>query len=116
MPAPPAPFETSTQLNDPNFSSQDSAWGLYIRSSTGIYVFGIGLYAFYTNYLHGCTGTRSCQAQIASIGSGSQVAIAGLTSVGATNQLSVNDKAVILARDNIGGVQCSAAFWRSDTD
>jgi hypothetical protein len=44
----------------------DSAWGLRIRRSTSIKIYGAGLYSFFQNFNQGCVQTRTCQLALMS--------------------------------------------------
>ncbi|KAK7023972.1 pectate lyase superfamily protein-domain-containing protein [Favolaschia claudopus] len=103
-PAPPAPFTVNTAFQDPsNWSGITAAWGLRVTSSTNIIVFGAGLYSFFQNYGQNCLTPVNCQSQITNIDSTSSVNIYGLSTVGTTFQLSVNQAGVINQSQNANG-------------
>lgn len=71
-PAVPAPFTTNTAYHDPAYySSETSAWGLAIHSSSNVYAYGVNLYSFFQNYSQNCLNTYSCQNGILSVDSAS---------------------------------------------
>ena len=113
-PAAPAPFSTDSAYSDPTFSSsQTSAWGLYVESSSDIFVFGAGHYSFYQDYNQACLNTTSCQAEIISIDAASSVNLFSVATVATTNSLSVGGSPVIKALDNVDGFQSTFTSWSS---
>jgi len=111
-PAAPTPFSIESSYNDPSFpSGQQAAWALNIQSSTDIIVFGAGHYSFYQNFNQGCLSSNTCQNQIVNIDSASSVYIYSLSTVGVTNQLSVNEAGVIPESSNTDGLQSTFTVW-----
>jgi glucan 1,3-beta-glucosidase len=103
----PYPVDFGT-LRDPNYADACpagktcSAYGLRILDSTGIHVYGAGLYSFFQNYNLSCSsdkapgGARLCQNRIFSLeGSSSDVVIYTLNEVGTENMITIDrvDKA-----------------------
>ena len=70
---------------------------------------GAGHYSFYQNLTQTCQASLNCQSQIINIDSSSSVNIYGLSTIGATYQLSIDGKGII---DN-SGLQKIAAVWSS---
>ncbi|KAG2137936.1 glycoside hydrolase family 55 protein [Suillus clintonianus] len=111
-PAAPAPFSTVSSYNDPTFSSSiNMAWGMYIKSSSNIIIFGAGLYSFFRNYSQDCLKTSTCQAQIFNVDSASNVTACSVSTIGATYQLSVSQNGVIRSSDNADGFQQTFTAW-----
>ncbi|KIM87551.1 glycoside hydrolase family 55 protein [Piloderma croceum F 1598] len=112
VPLPPSPFKSNSKYNDPTFGSHvKAAWGLHVRKSSDITVFGAGLYDFFQNYNQTCLSTTSCQSQILDVDSESTIQIYSLSTVGTTYQLSVNGKGIIKQSDNADGYQETATVW-----
>ncbi|KAK0210244.1 exo-beta-1,3-glucanase [Desarmillaria ectypa] len=112
VPPAPSPFGIHGGYNDPAFDSDTtSAWALRVKSSHNIFIFGAGLYSFFNNYSQTCLATASCQAQIADISSDSEVYISSLSTVGATYQLSVDEKPVIDHGANANGFAQTVTYW-----
>ncbi|RPD66327.1 exo-beta-1,3-glucanase [Lentinus tigrinus ALCF2SS1-7] len=112
VPAPPAPFSSSSAYNDPTFSSsQTSAWAVTISNSKDIIIFGAGLYSFFSNYGQTCLDSSSCQSQIFNIDSESTVSVYALSTVGVTYMLSVEEQGVIPASANANGFASTATSW-----
>ncbi|KZP28414.1 glycoside hydrolase family 55 protein [Athelia psychrophila] len=113
-PAAPAPFTTESAYSDPTFgSSQTSAWGLYVDSSTDIFIFGAGHYSFFTDYDQTCLTGNTCQSEIISIDAASSVNLFSVATVATTNSLSIGGSAVIKASDNVDGFQSTFTSWSS---
>ncbi|KZV89437.1 glycoside hydrolase family 55 protein [Exidia glandulosa HHB12029] len=114
VPAPPAPFSINAAYQDPtSFSTPGNAWGLQVKNSSNILIYGAGLYSFFNNYVADtCVGPANCQNAIANIDTASSnVVILGLSTVGVTNMLNVNNAAVIAQSANRFGTQATAIKW-----
>ncbi|KAF8154413.1 exo-beta-1,3-glucanase [Crassisporium funariophilum] len=112
-PVAPAPFSLSTTFKDPAlYSPNPSAWGLSIKTSNNILIFGAGLYSFFDKYTQQCIDTRNCQAQMANIDSAStNVNIYSLSTVASTQQFSVNMVGVANQANNINGFASTVTSW-----
>ncbi|KAJ8699458.1 hypothetical protein PTI98_002571 [Pleurotus ostreatus] len=113
-PAAPHPFPPSEKYNDPSFESLTSSWALYVQKSQRITIFGAGLYSFFNNYSQACLDTKTCQSQIANIDTSTSVRIYGLSTVGATFQLSINHVGLINQADNQNGFQETATAFLTE--
>ena len=110
-PKAPAPFTTNAGLNDPDFSSCDPssqtcamAWGLRVKSSSNVYVYGAGLYNFFQNYDQGCLTTENCQdAQLSIEGSTTALYVYNLNTKASTNMVDINGAAFALQAENRNG-------------
>ncbi|KAH0838819.1 glycoside hydrolase family 55 protein [Lanmaoa asiatica] len=112
IPAAPAPYSSSSTYHDPTFSSSiNAAWGMYVQSSSNIFLFGAGFYNFYQDYDQTCLTSNSCQTQIFNIDSASSVTVYGLSTVGSTYQLSVDQTGVVHQADNGDGFQSTLTAW-----
>ncbi|EIN07518.1 exo-beta-1,3-glucanase [Punctularia strigosozonata HHB-11173 SS5] len=109
-PAPPTPFATNSDYNDPTTPDQ-AAWGLSVQNSKNILVFGAGLYSFYQNYAQDCLDTFNCQSQILNIDSDSTIDIFSLSTVATTWMLSIESSGVIPQSDNRDGFQSTITAW-----
>jgi glucan 1,3-beta-glucosidase len=109
-PAAPSPFSLNSAYSDPS-TTQNAAWGLWVQSSSNILVFGAGHYSFFQNYGQDCLTGLTCQNQIVNIDTSSTIAIYGLSTVGTTYQLSVNQQGVISAGSNKNGFQQTVTAW-----
>ncbi|KAG8986773.1 hypothetical protein FRB90_003794, partial [Tulasnella sp. 427] len=102
----PEPFKPSTVYHDPTFKNSTSGWGLHIASSQDVFVYGAGHYSFFQDYSTDCLATVGCQPYIVKVTSNSQdVYIYGLSTVGTTYMLNVDDKPIISETDNPTGFQ-----------
>lgn len=107
------PFPPVTSLNDPDFSTSCSgvsgncaaAWGLRVLDSSNIFVYGAGLYSFFSDYSTSCStfsAGQTCQSRIASLeGSISQVSIYNLNTIGAVSMLDRDGQQVAYFNDNV---------------
>ncbi|KAH9945948.1 exo-beta-1,3-glucanase [Epithele typhae] len=115
-PAPPAPFVYNKDFKDPVYTAnQTSSWSVNVESSKDIFVFGAGLYSFFVNYTSSCPGAGMCQSQILNIASDSvdEVAIFGLSTVGAQMMLSVDANGVVPSKPNYNGFESTITSWSS---
>ncbi|KAG8220629.1 pectin lyase fold/virulence factor [Butyriboletus roseoflavus] len=114
VPAAPAPFRTNSAYHDPIFPYNiNSAWALYIQYSSNITIFGAGLYSFFQNFDRSCVTPLNCQQQIFNIDSASapSVTVYGLSTIGTTYQLSVDQSGVVNAHSNLDGFQETLTAW-----
>jgi len=114
-PAPPSPFPTNSSLGDPTFpSGLAAAWGLWVKSSSNILIYGAGLYSFFQNYGQDCLNSFDCQTQIANIDSAStNIQLYSLSTVATTFQLSVDGNGVINQSHNRDGFASTATLWKA---
>jgi len=114
-PAPPTPFPINSSLSDPTFpSGLTESWGLWVKSSSNILLYGAGLYSFFQNYGQNCLNSFNCQSQIANIDSAStNVQVYSLSTVATTFQLSVNGNGVINQSNNRDGFASTVTLWKA---
>ncbi|KAJ7093249.1 exo-beta-1,3-glucanase [Mycena epipterygia] len=108
----PYPFNVSSKYGDPEFPpAVTSAWGVIVKSSNGIFIFGAGLYSFFSNYSQACLQTRNCQNQILNIHD-SSVYIYSLATVASAFQISVDGEGVVHEKGNNNGFASTVTVWR----
>ncbi|KAJ6547053.1 exo-beta-1,3-glucanase [Mycena capillaripes] len=108
----PFPFTITSKFGDPEFPPEITmAWGLVVRSSSDILIFGAGLYSFYSNYSQACLATRNCQNQILNV-CDSTVYIYSLATVASAFQISVDGNGVVDQKDNNNGFASTVTVWR----
>lgn len=104
----PMPFNSA--LNDPNYSNclpgNCDALGLRILNSSGMYIYGAGLYSFFNNYDTTCSnggGPENCQSQIFSVeGPGTnKVWVYGLSTVGSQSMVVQDGNNLAKYSDNV---------------
>ncbi|TFK42712.1 glycoside hydrolase family 55 protein [Crucibulum laeve] len=111
----PAPFATISEYNDPLYPpDMKSAWGLSIKSSKGIIIFGGGLYSFFHDYTQSCIASRNCQAHMVDVDSQTDIYIYSLSTVSATYQISVDLKGIVDEADNLNGFASTVTLWSPD--
>ncbi|KFZ09951.1 hypothetical protein V501_05394 [Pseudogymnoascus sp. VKM F-4519 (FW-2642)] len=98
------PFTVNPAFSDPDLTQGSSrtkkAWGVRVRNSNNIYIYGAGLYSFFDNYDQVCLDTASCQDNMVSIESSSNVQMLALSTKAATNMVTVNGQSAALDKDN----------------
>jgi len=108
-PQAPAPFVELSQYKDPHFNCASGdkrcgmAWGLNVVNSTGVFLYGAGLYNFFDNYNQKCLDTEDCQSSMVNIGSNSGkqgVYFYNLNTKAAVNMVVANGQPVIAQKDN----------------
>jgi hypothetical protein len=97
QPAPvaPTPYTPISSIADPTFRNCAAgnltcpmAWGLRVVNSKNIYIYGAGLYNFFSNYDQTCLATESCQDSMVDLeNSNNQVYIYNLNTKAATNMI-----------------------------
>ncbi|KAG9044876.1 hypothetical protein FS837_007373 [Tulasnella sp. UAMH 9824] len=118
QPAPPvpAPFTLSTKYRDPTFNNGPSGWALHISKSSNVFVYGAGHYSFFQNYTSDCLVTFDCQQSIVKVTSNSKdIYVYGLSTVGTTYLLNVDDKGIINQADSQNGFAQTSTIWTSKT-
>ncbi|KAF8584104.1 glycoside hydrolase family 55 protein [Ramaria rubella] len=111
-PSPPQPFRVEPRWRDPELHSQRAAWGLAVRDSSNILIYGAGLYSFFQDYAQTCIGSTSCQEQILTIDRASTINIFSLSTVGTKYQLSIEGRGLIAASKNGNGFASTVTSWR----
>ena len=127
MPTPNAlvPFPPLSSLNDPDFRAScasvpgncPASWGLRILNSRNIFVYGAGIYSFFSNYSTQCStfaAGQTCQARIVSIeGSAENVAIYNLNTIGSVSMLDRDGRSVAWYGNNVNVFPSNVAVWKS---
>ncbi|KAF7325959.1 hypothetical protein MKEN_00446800 [Mycena kentingensis (nom. inval.)] len=109
---PPAPFKVDSAFSDPtDWEGITSAWGLIVKESSNILIFGAGLYSFYDSYTQDCLNTTVCQNQMATIDETSEVQIYHLSTVGSKFQLSINQEPIIAESSNENMFASTLTSW-----
>ncbi|KAJ7793358.1 pectate lyase superfamily protein-domain-containing protein [Mycena olivaceomarginata] len=62
-PAPPTPFSTNADWDDPSWGNSGSAWALTISQSSNVYVYGAGLYSFFVSTVSKWAATKTTPNQ-----------------------------------------------------
>ncbi|KAF7295340.1 hypothetical protein MIND_01073400 [Mycena indigotica] len=110
----PHPFTLSKQYNDPPIPPNlQQAWAALVRSSSDIFIFGAGLYSFFSNYSKACIDTRDCQTHILDIDkASSSVEVFSLATVSSRFQISMDGVGVVNEKDNNGtGFASTVTRW-----
>ncbi|KAF8495372.1 exo-beta-1,3-glucanase [Gautieria morchelliformis] len=110
-PPPPHPFHVESRWQDPEIYGERAAWGLAVKASTNILVYGAGLYSFFQDYTQACIATSSCQEQILMVDSESKISIFSLSTVGTRYQLSIGGRGVIQSSRNRNGFASTVTSW-----
>ncbi|PAV23600.1 glycoside hydrolase family 55 [Pyrrhoderma noxium] len=111
-PAPPAPFTSRSDFNDPTYSSdQQMAWAVRINNSNDIFVFGAGLYSFFQHYNQACLASNNCQTQIFDIDDISTVSVYSLSTIASQFQLTINGQNIADQGANRNGLQSTVTAW-----
>lgn len=114
QPAPLAnvPYPVISSLADPTFSNCASgsltcamAWGLRVLNSNNVFVYGAGLYNFFSNYDQTCLTTESCQDAMADLeNSNSHLYVYNLNTKAATDMVWSSANGVLAKQaDNVNG-------------
>ncbi|KAK5787947.1 hypothetical protein VI817_010443 [Penicillium citrinum] len=113
------PYPTNSALKDPDYSSclpgNCNSLGLRILDSTGIIVYGAGLYSFFNNYSTDCSTfpvPENCQSEIFSVeGSTSNLVVYTLSTVGTTNMIVKDGKSLAVVSDNLATYAATIAYF-----
>lgn len=98
------PFKVNAAFNDPDLTQGSAttkkAWGVRVRDSKDVFIYGSGMYSFFENYNQDCLLTASCQDNMVSIESSSNVQFLGMSTKAAVNMVTVEGKSAALDKDN----------------
>ncbi|KAJ6099792.1 hypothetical protein N7467_001327 [Penicillium canescens] len=117
------PFPVVSSIHDPNFTTSCAGkgkycaegWGLRVLDSTGIFVYGAGLYSFFDNNDASCSAQdsgRSCQNSIFSLEGSSSVSIYNLNTVGSASMVDIDGTSVANQADNLNVFNENIALFR----
>ncbi|KAJ6012232.1 hypothetical protein N7522_002587 [Penicillium canescens] len=118
-----APFPVVSSIHDPNFTTSCAGkgkycaegWGLRVLDSTGIFIYGAGLYSFFDNNDASCSAQdsgRSCQNSIFSLEGSSSVSIYNLNTVGSASMVDIDGTSVANQADNLNVFNENIALFR----
>ncbi|KAL4864806.1 pectin lyase fold/virulence factor [Aspergillus spectabilis] len=119
VPKAPTPFSPGTFPGDPLFEDCEEdpnmcalSWGLRMVQSNNIYIYGAGLYSWFSNYNQDCLET-GCQERIASVEASSNLWLYNLATKGSMELISPadNDTNATFASDNQNGFLVSIIAW-----
>jgi glucan 1,3-beta-glucosidase len=93
------PFQTLSAWNDPDWSTCTTSncaktWGLRVRESRDILLYGGGMYSFFENYAQGCLDTEDCQQNMVDI-TNSDIVMYGVNTKASTNVVTLNGQGVV---------------------
>ncbi|KAK3291179.1 pectate lyase superfamily protein-domain-containing protein [Chaetomium fimeti] len=111
------PFPAEKAYHDPELAAGESGWGLRVVDSTGLVVYGAGLYSFFDNYDVNCSQIgegATCQQRIFSVEGECDLRVYNLNTVGTKNMVTVDGVDVADYEDNIDGFVHSIALFGVD--
>lgn len=91
-------------------------WGLNVKDSDNVLVYGAGLYSFFNNYNVTCSNqgvTTKCQSQIFNVEGNSQVSVYNLNTVGSDSMIAIGGNSIASWADNQNGFISTVALFRS---
>lgn len=106
-PRAPAPFTPGGFEADPTFSYCDPSsircavsWGVRFVNSQSIYVYGAGLYSWFSEYGQACVAAENCQDRIFEIDGTSDVWVYSLITKASIEMVSPYEGTAVLGADN----------------
>ena len=115
-----SPFAPQTAIGDPTFASCGSdesckkTEGVYITGSSGVLIYGAGLYSFFDNWGQDCLNTDNCQTNIFEVDNSQGVSVFALTTIGTVNMITANGNSQALASDNKNNYGSTVLSWTGD--
>lgn len=109
VPAAPAPFNTAPAMfrSDPKFdfcAAGDAkcgvSWAVRLVNSQNIYIYGAGLYSWFSNYVQSCVDSEDCQRRIMSIETSSDIWIYNLITKASIEMISPVGGVAVIGTDN----------------
>lgn len=118
-PAAPAPFTPGLFPNDPRFVDCNStmsnscavSWALRIIDSSATYIYGAGLYSWFSSYSQDCLATENCQSKGLEVQRSSDVWLYNLATKAIVEMVSPTGEEPTYARDNQNGFLSSIMAW-----
>lgn len=113
------PFTPQPAWNDPDFSSCTTAtcrkaWGLRILNTSGMYLYGAGLYSFFENYAQSCLKSEDCQENMVEVDC-SDVHLYGLSTKAAVNMVtSSGGKGMVPESENTSNFCSTIALFEQN--
>ncbi|KAK0617048.1 pectate lyase superfamily protein-domain-containing protein [Immersiella caudata] len=128
MPIPNAlvPFNPIPALNDPDYrvscagvaGNCQASWGVRVIDSRNVFVYGAGVYSFFSDYSTTCStfaAGQTCQERIVSIErSADNVNIYNLNTIGSRSMLNRNGAMVAFYNDNVNVYPSNIAVYKSN--
>jgi glucan 1,3-beta-glucosidase len=115
-PSAPIPFPIQTSWSDPIFQGElHSGWGLRVVNSTNTFVYGAGMYSFFSNNDLNCSNQgngEACQLQIFSTEGTSGIGVYNLNTIGTVNMWTNNGVDEAVFSDNLDGFVDTIAMIR----
>jgi hypothetical protein len=111
------PFAALEKYHDPVLAQGESGWGLRVVDSTGLLVYGAGLYSFFQNNNVSCSQIgqgAACQKRTFSVEGESQVRVYNLNTVGTNKMVTVDGVDVANYEDNLDGFVHSISLFGVD--
>ncbi|KAM4054323.1 pectate lyase superfamily protein [Hirsutella rhossiliensis] len=100
------PFKPNSKYADPDFSTCAAnsprcarTWGMRVNNSTGVFVYGSGLYSFFDNYDQECLKTNNCQDNMIAVDQ-SKVELFGISTKASANMVTLDGKPAVMDADN----------------
>ncbi|KAH8589167.1 family 55 glycoside hydrolase [Bisporella sp. PMI_857] len=119
-PPAPAPFTSALSVlpDDPKFAyctagspTCAQSWGIRFIRSSGIFVYGAGLYSWFQEYGQACVPTNNCQQKMVETIGNSNVWIYNLVVKASIEMISPQGGTPILAADNQNGYAATILCW-----
>jgi len=114
QPTPVGPFSINATYSDPTTNGVD-AWGLNVKSSQGVLIYGAGTYSFFDDYNVTCSNqgvTPKCQTEIVNIEGNVDISIYNLNTVGSDSMIAVDGNSIASWADNQNGFISTIALFR----
>ncbi|KAK2616513.1 hypothetical protein QQS21_000556 [Conoideocrella luteorostrata] len=111
------PFPANSKFSDPDFSKCTGpkcarTWGLRAQNSSGVFVYGGGLYSFFDNYAQECVSANNCQDSVISIES-SKVEMFGISTKASISMVNLDGQATAKDADNRNNFCAAIAAFES---
>ena len=111
------PFAPQTAINDPTFANCGSdatckkTWGMVVTGSSGVLIYGAGMYSFFENYAQDCLNTENCQTDMVNVDSSQGVSFFGLSTKASVNMIRADGQSQALGLDNDNNFCQTIASW-----
>lgn len=110
------PFNSLSAWYDPDWSSCTTArcaktWGLRVRNTSDLLLYGGGLYSFFENYSQTCLDTEDCQDNMIEVTNSPQITMYGMNTKASRNVITLNGRGAMTHLPDNESTFCAAIAY-----
>lgn len=106
------PFASLSQWNDPDWTSCTGrcakTWGLRVRDSSNVLLYGGGLYSFFENYTQQCLDSEDCQENMVEVVNSPNIQMYAVNTKASRNVITLNGRGAMTHLPDNESTFCAA--------